>query len=115
MLTGSSLISIPLSIIVEGPIQLDLQPITWVAIGYYAMIATAVAYLLYYRVLSMAGSGNLMLCTLLIAPVAIILGAFFLGEDLPIRSYFGFGILALGLAILDGRLFQRRKNGSGGA
>ena len=75
------------------------------------MIATALAYLLYYRFLKMAGAGNLMLCTLLVAPVAIILGAFVLDEDLPVRAYFGFGILALGLVVLDGRLLQRRKHG----
>jgi drug/metabolite transporter (DMT)-like permease len=110
MLTGSSVIMIPLATLVEGPISLHLQPGTWLAIAYYALIATAFAYLLYYRVLKMAGSGNLMLCTLLIAPVAIILGATVLGEELPLRSYFGFGLLALGLMILDGRLFNRRKD-----
>lgn len=110
MLTGSSVIMIPLATLVEGPINLHLQPGTWLAIAYYALIATAFAYLLYYRVLKMAGSGNLMLCTLLIAPVAIVLGATVLDEELPLRSYFGFGLLALGLMILDGRLFKRRKN-----
>lgn len=110
MLTGASLLSIPAAMLFEGPISFDLSPVTWAAIGYYALIATAVAYLLYYRVLKMAGSGNLMLCTLLIAPVAIVLGAVILGEELPVRAYFGFVILALGLLILDGRLFQRRKN-----
>jgi drug/metabolite transporter (DMT)-like permease len=80
------------------------------AIAYYAIIATAVAYLLYYRVLAMAGSGNLMLCTLLVAPVAIILGAIVLGEALPLRAYTGFGLLALGLIILDGRLLKPIQN-----
>lgn len=110
MLTGSSLLSIPAAMIYEGPIRFDLAPITWAAIGYYALIATAVAYLLYYRVLKMAGSGNLMLCTLLIAPVAIVLGAVILGEELPVRAYFGFAILAAGLLILDGRVFKRRQH-----
>ncbi|UWQ97935.1 DMT family transporter [Rhodobacteraceae bacterium S2214] len=113
MLTGSSVIILPLALIYEGPIRFDLQPVTWAAIGYYALIATALAYLLYYRVLKMAGAGNLMLCTLLVAPVAIILGAIVLGEELPIRSYFGFAILAAGLIILDGRLLQRRKDRTG--
>ena len=54
----------------------------------------------------MAGSGNLMLCTLMVAPVAIILGAVVLGESLPLRAFVGFGLLALGLLILDGRPFQ---------
>ncbi len=106
MLTGSSLITLPMAWIVEGPISLSLQPQTWAAIGYYAAIATALAYLLYYRVLDMAGSGNLMLCTLLVAPIAIILGAVVLGEELPLQAFTGFGLLALGLIIIDGRLFK---------
>ncbi|MEJ6398213.1 DMT family transporter [Yoonia sp. 208BN28-4] len=110
MLTGSSLVMIPAAYLIEGPFRFDLQPQTWIAIAYYAMIATAVAYLLYYRVLAMAGSGNLMLCTLLVAPVAIVLGAIVLNEDLPLRAYLGFGILAVGLVILDGRLIARKNS-----
>jgi len=106
MLSGASLMTIPAAWIVEGPISLSLQPQTWTAIAYYAIVATAIAYMLYYRVLAMAGSGNLMLCTLLVAPVAIVLGAIVLGEALPLRAYAGFAILALGLVILDGRVFK---------
>ncbi len=110
MLTGASVMSIPMAILIEGPIAVDLMPSTWGAIGYYALIATAFAYLLYYRVLAMAGSGNLLLCTLLIAPVAIILGAVVRDESLTPNAYVGFAALALGLLILDGRLFQRREH-----
>ena len=101
MLTGSSLIMIPFAYYTEGPFTFDLQPQTWAAIGYYAVIATAVAYMMYYRVLAAAGSGNLMLCTLLVAPVAIILGAVVLDEALPLRAYAGFVLLAAGLVILN--------------
>ncbi|MFA8443020.1 DMT family transporter [Yoonia sp.] len=110
MLTGASLMTIPAAWLVEGPITLTLQPQTWAAIAYYAVVATAVAYMLYYRVLAMAGSGNLMLCTLMVAPVAIVLGAVILGEALPLRAYVGFTILALGLLVLDGRLFKPLQN-----
>lgn len=104
MVTGASLVTIPMAWMVEGPISLTLSFATWAAIAYYAVIATALAYLLYYRVLALAGSGNLMLVTLLVAPVAIILGAVILGEALPVNAYIGFGILAAGLLILNGRL-----------
>lgn len=110
MVTGATLVTVPLAIYVEGPLQTDLALRTWVAIGYYAIIATAFAYLLYYRVLAMAGSGNLLLCTLLIAPVAITLGAIVRDENLGLNAYIGFGLLALGLIVLDGRLFQRAQN-----
>ncbi|MFT5797703.1 MAG: drug/metabolite transporter (DMT)-like permease [Candidatus Azotimanducaceae bacterium] len=106
MLTGSTVIMLPLVYFIEGPLTFDLQPRTMLAIGYYAIIATAFAYLLYYRVLAMAGSGNLMLVTLLVAPLAITLGAVVLDEKLGANAYLGFGILALGLIILDGRVWK---------
>ena len=106
MLTGATVIMLPLVYFVEGLPTFDLQPRTLVAIGYYAVIATAAAYLLYYRVLAMAGSGNLMLVTLLVAPVAITLGAVVLGEKLSANALIGFVILAVGLIILDGRAWK---------
>lgn len=106
MLTGSTLMSLPLAWAVEGPISFDLQPVTMLAIAYYALIATAGAYMIYYQVLGLAGSGNLMLVTLLVAPVAIVLGALILQEKLNPNAYAGFGLLALGLALLDGRVWR---------
>lgn len=103
MVTGSTFIMIPLAYFIDGPFDLSLTSRTWIAIGYYAVVATAIAYLLYYRVLAMAGSGNLMLCTLLVAPVAIVLGALILGETLRPQAYLGFGLLALGLLILNSK------------
>lgn len=106
MLTGSTVIIVPIAWAVDGPMTLALEPATLLAIGYYSLIATAGAYLLYYRVLAMAGSGNLMLVTLLIVPFAITLGALFRDETLSPNAYFGFALLALGLVILDGRVWR---------
>lgn len=106
MLTGSTVIMLPLAYFIDGPLSFDLEARTIWAIGYYAIIATAFAYLLYYRVLAMAGSGNLMLVTLLVAPIAITLGAVVLGEKLGTNAYFGFAILTVGLIILDGRVWK---------
>jgi drug/metabolite transporter (DMT)-like permease len=108
MLTCSALIMVPLALLTEGQPSFDLHPATWAGILYYALIATALAYLLYYRVLAMAGSGNLLLVTLLIPPVAIVLGTSVRGEDLHPEAYVGLGLLALGLTVLDGRLYRRR-------
>lgn len=108
MLTASSIVMIPLAWAVEGPMILSLSAATWAGIAYVTLFATAGAYILYYRVLDLAGSGNLMLCTLLIAPLAIILGALFLGETLEPRALLGFGLLALGLLILNGTLRMPR-------
>lgn len=106
MLTCTALVMVPAAWTLEGPLTLRLRPETLLAIAYYALAATVLAYLLYYRVLAMAGSGNLMLVTLLMPPVAIVLGWAVLGEALPPRALLGFAILALGLMILDGRALR---------
>lgn len=108
MVTASALVMLPLSWAVDGPLPLMMGATTWAAVLYYALVATALAYLLYYRILAAAGSGNLMLVTLIIPPVAICLGAWLRNESIPPLAYFGLGLLALGLVILDGRLFKRR-------
>ena len=44
--------------------------------------------------------------TLLVPPVAILLGALFLGETLAPQDFVGLGLIALGLAAIDGRLLS---------
>ena len=107
MLTGATLLVAPLALALEGVPTLTYAPVTWAAILYYAGVATALAYLLYYRILATAGSGNLMLVTLLIPPVAITLGALVRDESLSPHALAGLGVLALGLVILDGRVLRR--------
>ncbi|QPH53842.1 DMT family transporter [Pontivivens ytuae] len=115
MLSASFVVMLPLAWAVEGPPSLALQPATWGAIGYYAIVATAGAYLLYYRILAIAGSGNLLLVTLVIPAVAISLGAAFLGESLPASAFAGLALIAAGLIVIDGRvhraLFKRTASG----
>lgn len=106
MLTGGTVILLPLAWAIEGPITVDLAPRTWGAIAYVGLISTALAYLLYYRVLAMAGSGNLMLVTLLVPPFAITLGAWLLEETLYASAFAGFVLLVTGMIILDGRIWR---------
>jgi drug/metabolite transporter (DMT)-like permease len=109
MLTGSSLIMVPVAIAFEGVPTFSHDWHLWGALGYLAFLSTAIAYLLFYRLIGMVGAGNVSLTTLLVAPIAIVLGAMVFDEVLPLRAYAGFALLALGLVILDGRLFQRQR------
>ena len=104
MLTCSTLVMLPLSWAIEGPLELDLSLSTWAAIAYYALAGTAVAYVLYYRILAATGAGNLLLVTLMIPPVAIILGSWARDEALASSAYLGFALLGVGLLVLDGRI-----------
>jgi len=103
MLTASSVVLVPLAIVIDGVPRIPQSPVTLGAIGYFSILGTACAYLLYYRVVAAAGSGNAMLVTLLIPPVAIVLGALVLDERLGVNALFGFALLALGLIVMNRR------------
>jgi drug/metabolite transporter (DMT)-like permease len=109
MLTASSAMLLPLAILVDGVPQVPQSPLTFGAIAYVSILGTAVAYLLYYRVVAAAGSGNALIVTLLIPPVAIVLGALVLDERLGPDALAGFAMLALGLVVMNGGLRPRRR------
>ncbi len=54
--------------------------------------------------MSMAGAGNLMLVTLLVAPAGAFLGGFSRDAALSRAAFAGFALIAAGLAMIDGRL-----------
>jgi drug/metabolite transporter (DMT)-like permease len=76
------------------------------AISALALVCTAFAYVLYFRLIDRAGATNALLVTLLVPPTAIVLGALFLGETLAPQDFLGLGLIALGLAAIDGRLLS---------
>jgi drug/metabolite transporter (DMT)-like permease len=104
MLTGSALIMIPLALYADGLPRGDYSAAGWGALAYLALMSSAFAYVIFYRILTLAGAGNLQLVTLLVGPVAVILGAVVYGETLQFNDYAGFAIIAFGLLIIDGRL-----------
>lgn len=108
MLTGSALIMLPLSWKAVGPLPFALPAATLAGLAFYGLVITAGAYLLYYRIIRLAGAGNVMLVTLLIVPIAVTLGVLVRAESLPPSAYAGFGLIALGLVLIDGRLLRRR-------
>ncbi len=109
MLTSASLFMIPMAFWLEGTPTFAYEAATFGALAYLAVISSALAYMLYYVVLNLAGAGNLSLVTLLVAPVAIVLGALVYREALAANAFLGFALLALGLLIIDGRLRTRKK------
>ena len=78
----------------------------WGAILGLAVLSTAFAYLIYFRILATAGATNLLLVTFLIPISAIVLGASVLGEQLELHHLGGMALIGLGLAAMDGRPLQ---------
>lgn len=104
MLTASALILLPAAALHDGLPAALPAPSVLAALAYLALACSAVAYMLFYGILRLAGAGNLGLVTLLVAPIAILLGALIYGERLPPTAWAGFALIALGLMVLDGRL-----------
>ncbi len=115
-LTVSAALMLPLALLIDRPWLLPLPGWQVIAalIG-LAVLSTALAYVIFFRIMTTAGS-NVNLVTLLVPVSAILLGVLVLGETLLPRHLIGFGVIALGLAAIDGRLIavlRRRAPHSG--
>ena len=104
-LTASSMMLLPIAALVDAPWTLPLPGAsTLVAIALYACLSTALAYIVFFRILAGAGATNVALVTVLAPATTIMLGALALGERLEGRDFLGLALIALGIAFVDGRL-----------
>lgn len=102
----STAVLLPIAGVVDRP--WTLAP-GWLALGAIlgtAVLATAVAYVIYFRILSTAGSTNLLLVTLLVPPGAVIWGALLLGERVGWDGLLGMLLIIAGLMAIDGRPWE---------
>lgn len=112
-LIGSTLILLPLVLIMDQPWTLSPPPLSVVAaIVGLAVVSTAVAYLIFFHIITVSGTANVMLVTLLIPVSAIALGITFLDETLLTRHIVGALVIGCGLLAIDGRLFRRTATAS---
>jgi drug/metabolite transporter (DMT)-like permease len=102
--TASTAMLLPIFTLVDRPaVWLRLSGGTWVALAVLALVGTALAYVIYFRLLASAGATNLLLVTFLVPVSALILGTTFLGERFSLRHFGGMALIAVGLAAIDGR------------
>jgi drug/metabolite transporter (DMT)-like permease len=102
---ASTVLLLPLMLLVDRPWTLAMpHPATWAAVAGVGLLSTALAYVLYFRILAAAGATNLLLVTFLIPVSAILLGALVLGETLLPRHFGGMALIGVGLACIDGQL-----------
>ena len=106
-LTASSLVMAAVAAAIERPWHLPLAGVaTWLAVFGSAALSTALAYIIFFRILRRAGSTNVMLVTLLIPVTAILLGVLVLGEAISLREIVGAVVIGSALLIIDGRMFR---------
>src|SRR3954452_692747 len=112
-LSAGALMMLPMSMFIDRPWTHAFPPITaWGAIVALALMCTAFGYVLYFRLIETSGATNALLVTLLVPPVAILLGASFLGETLAPQDFVGLGLIAAGLAAIDGRVLSLLRRAS---
>ncbi|NOI67910.1 DMT family transporter [Vibrio sp. 99-8-1] len=108
--TASSLVLLPIALTVDGVTTLNqASSSTWISMIGLAVMSTAIAYVLYFKILELAGATNVLLVTLLVPVSAILLGSLFLDESLQLIHFIGMAMIALGLSFIDGRLWLRVK------
>ena len=106
--TASSLILAPLVLLIDRPWTLPVPGMdALAALAALAILSTALAYVIYFRLLRSAGATNLLLVTFLVPVSAILLGVLVLGERLLVQHVAGMACIATGLTLIDGRLFRR--------
>lgn len=107
-LTASTLIILPVVLFHDTPWQLAMPPMSAIsAVLALALLSTALAYILYFRLIGTAGATSASLVTLLVPPSAILLSTLFLGERMGVEDWLGLALIILGLLVLDGRLTSR--------
>jgi drug/metabolite transporter (DMT)-like permease len=103
-ITASTILLLP-SLLIDRPWTLpNPSAHAWLAMIALAVFSTALAYIIYFRILASAGATNVMLVTFLVPVSAILLGVAFLDESFTTRALMGMLLIGVGLAAIDGRL-----------
>jgi drug/metabolite transporter (DMT)-like permease len=103
-ITASTILLLP-SLVIDRPWTLpNPSEHAWLALIALAVFSTALAYIIYFRLLASAGATNVMLVTLLVPVSAILLGVAFLNESFTLQALMGMLLIGVGLAAIDGRL-----------
>src|SRR5690606_33377144 len=105
--TASTILLLPMMLLVDRPWRLPVPGVGAIAavLG-LALLSTALAYILFFRILATVGATNVLLVTFLIPVSAILLGIAFLAETLQVSELAGTALVGAGLAALDGRTWR---------
>lgn len=96
---------LPLAVLIEQP--WTMAPPSWAALGAFiglAILATALAYVVYYRLLEMTSASYASMATYLIPIVGMVLGRVVLSEELHWNAYVGCVVVIVGIMIANGTL-----------
>lgn len=102
----TAFLAVPASLILEKGEFLKPPGVGAAALLVMGVGSTALAFGIYYRLLKRIGGTNALLVTFLMPPTALLLGFFFLNEEVTSASIVGLGLILSGIAAIDGRVFR---------
>jgi drug/metabolite transporter (DMT)-like permease len=102
-LTGAVAL-VPVVLLFESPFALQPRWQDLLAIAVGAVFGTSLAYLLFFKLLARVGATRSTLVTYVTPFSAVILGAVFLGERLPLRAFAAMALIFLSIALSSGWL-----------
>jgi drug/metabolite transporter (DMT)-like permease len=99
MLCGATLLILPVALVIDRPWMLSPGLRSMAALLGLALFSTAVAFVVWFRLIATAGASNTSLVTFLIPFTALGLGILLLGEKPSLGSLIGLVIILVGLAV----------------
>ncbi|GAB7536193.1 DMT family transporter [Burkholderia sp. 3C] len=84
-----------------------LAPLDWLSVALLGTVCTALAYLLYFRLIQDAGAQYAASVTFLIPVFGLVWGAIFLREAITAQAVAGCAVILLGTALASGKLGGR--------
>ena len=106
MLIMSTVIMTPYAVLYKADEIMSLSLNMLIISIVFALFCSVAAYFLYFKILEGTGAGNLLLCTIIIPPSAIILNAIVLGELISYLELVGLLLIIVGLLILRWSRFE---------
>lgn len=109
-LTASTLILAPFVFVLDKPFAMPLPGLVpTVSVLGLAILSTALAYVIFYALITRAGGMNTMLVTLLIPVGGVFLSWALLDEAFTLDEAAGMLLIGLGLVVIDGRALRQMK------
>lgn len=107
----TSIYLLPFSLAVDGPVK--VMDLSWAALGsvlVLAILGTALAFVIYYKLLDSSSASYLSLVTYLIPLYGMVLGVTLLDETLTMSTILGAVLILLGIGVVNSKLEHRVKS-----
>jgi len=100
--TASTLILLPITAVMDAPWSLPAPPMSaFLSVVALGLFCTALAYVIFFRILNRSGALAIALVTLMIPPSAVALGAVLLGEAISAQNLVGMALIGIGLLAVN--------------